>query len=68
MNKIQFTMMVHQIAVKLWEDNEMDQSLSPDIKRMSDSALMNEMAARGHIVITLDDVNDIKDTMESWKL
>ena len=34
---------------------------------MTDASLVGELGRRGYIVITYDDVNDIKDTMESWK-
>ena len=52
-------MAAHRFAVKLWDQigNE----------KMSDTKLVEELNNRGYIVVTVDDVNDIKDTMESWK-
>lgn len=37
------------------------------IKGVSTTVLMEELGRRGYVVITVDDINDIKDTMESWK-
>ena len=38
-----------------------------NIRNISDTALIDELRWRGYIVVTLDAINDIKDTMESWK-
>lgn len=37
------------------------------IKDISDAVLVKELGTRGYVVITVDDINDIKDAMESWK-
>ena len=50
----------HELGLELWEQ-------SVDIKSVKDSELIEELDGRGYIVITVDDVNDIRDTMESWK-
>lgn len=43
------------------------QEPEPLIMNISDNIMIDELRKRGYIVITTGDVNDIKDTMESWK-